>query len=165
MIDYLLFTKILISLYVIGKQFFSLELKNGRILYQYDLGEGDAQILSKKKYNDGQWHNLEALRFEKTGLLEIDRVRLAQVEAPGNTKTLISTDYIYFGGYPPSTKHPYKYITNNSFEGCIDNVQILETLVDLNYNIHAFGVMPGCPVKVSINSPDTIQIFFHPFII
>lgn len=88
------------------------------------------------------------MRFEKIGVLKIDGTMVARDEAKGNTKTLLSLDYIYFGGYPPNAKHPYKPVTNDGFEGCIDDVVILDTSVDLSSNIQAFGVMPGCPVRV-----------------
>lgn len=103
---------------------------------------------SWKKYNDGNWHNLEALRFEKTGVLKMDGVDVVKSKAEGNTKNLVSSDNIYFGGYPPNAKHPYEPVTNQGFEGCIDDVVILDTIVDLTRNIQAFGVVPACPVRV-----------------
>lgn len=131
-----------------GRQFLSLEMKNGRILYQYDLGEGVVALESIDKFNDGQWHVLEALRFEKEGVLNIDGHKVGNVEVPGNTKTLIYSDHLYFGGYPPNAKHPYQLVTSNGFEGCIDNVIILDTSIDLTRNVQAFGVIPACPVRV-----------------
>ncbi|XP_035729977.1 laminin subunit alpha-like isoform X2 [Vespa mandarinia] len=130
-----------------GKQFLSLEMRDGQVLYQYDLDDGEISLKSLDKFNDGNWHNLEALRFEKIGVLKIDGKMVARDEAKGSTKTLLSLDYIYFGGYPPNAKHPYKPVTNDGFEGCIDDVVILDTSVDLSSNIQAFGVMPGCPVR------------------
>ncbi|XP_047345121.1 laminin subunit alpha isoform X1 [Vespa velutina] len=130
-----------------GKQFLSLEMRDGQVLYQYDLDDGEISLKSLDKFNDGNWHNLEALRFEKIGVLKIDGKMVARDEAKGNTKTLLSLDYIYFGGYPPNAKHPYKPVTNDGFEGCIDDVVILDTSIDLSSNIQAFGVMPGCPVR------------------
>ncbi|XP_017881365.1 laminin subunit alpha [Ceratina calcarata] len=130
-----------------GKQFLSLEMKNGHVLYQYDLGGGEVNLRSVRKYNDGNWHDVEALRFEKDGVLKVDGVDVVKSKAQGNTKLLVSSDNIYFGGYPPNAKHPYVSVTNNGFEGCIDNVAILDTIIDLTRNIQAFGVIPGCPVR------------------
>jgi len=131
-----------------GRQFLSLEMKNGHLLYQYDLGEGAIALTSLDKYNDGNWHTLEALRLDRMGVLKVDGHKVGADEAEGNAKTLASSDHIYFGGYPPNAKHPYQPVTNNGFEGCIDNVVILDTSVDLTRNVQAFGVMPGCPVRV-----------------
>ncbi|XP_033329969.2 laminin subunit alpha [Megalopta genalis] len=130
-----------------GKQFLSLEMRNGHVLYQYDLGEGETNITSVNKYNDGNWHNLEALRFEKMGVLKVDGVDMVSSKAFGNNKNLVSSDHLYFGGYPPNTRHPYEQVTNDGFEGCIDDVVILDTVVDLTRNVQAFGVIPGCPVR------------------
>ncbi|XP_054012773.1 laminin subunit alpha [Hylaeus anthracinus] len=131
-----------------GKQFLSLETRNGHVLYQYDLGDGETSLRSSGKYNDGNWHNLEALRFEKMGVLKVDGVDLVNSKAAaGNSKNLVSSDHIYFGGYPPNAKHPYGPVTNEGFEGCIDQVVILDTVVDLTRNIQAFGVIPGCPAR------------------
>ncbi|CAK9798131.1 Laminin subunit alpha [Anthophora quadrimaculata] len=130
-----------------GKQFLSLEIRDGHVLYQYDLGEGEASMRSSEKYNDGRWHNLEALRFESRGVLKVQGIDVANSKARGNTKNLVSSDNIYFGGYPPNAKHPYELVTNDAFEGCIDDVVILDTIVDLTRNIQAFGVVPGCPAR------------------
>lgn len=131
-----------------GRQFLSLEMKNGRLLYQYDLGEGAIALESLDKYNDGDKHILEALRLDRSGVLKVDGHKVGNIEAVGTAKALSSTDHIYFGGYPPNAKHPYQSVTSNGFEGCIDNVVILDTSIDLTRNVQAFGVIPGCPVRV-----------------
>lgn len=136
-------------IYLMGKnkQFLSLELRNGQLLYQFDLGEGKIALRSSDKYNDGTWHVVEALRQERKGLLKVDGHIVASKEGEGTAKTLASSDYIYFGGYPPNVKHPYQSVSNSGFEGCIDNVIIRDTSIDLTHNVQAFGVMPGCPVR------------------
>lgn len=133
-----------------GKQFLSLEMKEGHVLYQYDLGDGEISLKSSNKYNDGGWHTLEALRFEKMGVLKVDGVDVVNSKGAGNSKTLVSSDHIYFGGYPPNARHPYETVTNDGFEGCIDEVVILDTVVDLTRYVQAFGVVPGCPMRVSL---------------
>ncbi|PBC25348.1 Laminin subunit alpha [Apis cerana cerana] len=130
-----------------GKQFLSLEMRDGHVLYQYDLGEGETSLQSMNKYNDGNWHNLQALRYEKSGVLKVDGANVVKSKAKGNGRNLISSDNIYFGGYPPNAKHPYKPVTNEGFEGCIDEVFIFDTIIDLTRNIQAFGVIPGCPIR------------------
>ncbi|XP_023289722.1 laminin subunit alpha, partial [Orussus abietinus] len=138
-------------IFLMGKSgsgnFLSLEMDRGQVLYQYDLGEGEIALRSDERYNDGQWHSLEALRLEKIGVLKLDAAMVARDEVGGKSKTLHSSDHIYFGGYPPSIRHSYEPVTHVGFDGCIDDVVILETSVDLSRNIQAFGVMPGCPVR------------------
>ncbi|XP_066588247.1 laminin subunit alpha [Prorops nasuta] len=136
-------------IYLMGnnKQFLALEIRNGNILYQYDLGEGEITLSSPMRYNDGQWHSLEARRLGKIGLLKIDGQMVAKGEVGGEGKSLVAPDHIYFGGYLPNESHMFKPVTNLGFDGCIDNVVILETSVDLSRNVQAFGVVPGCPVR------------------
>lgn len=131
-----------------GRQFLSLEIRKGRVLYQYDLGEGEIAMQSLDKYNDGNWHTLEAIRQDTMGALKIDDHTVASRQEKGTTKPLTTSDHIYFGGYPPNAKHHYQSVTNSGFEGCIDDVVILDTSVDLTRNVQAFGVLPGCPVRV-----------------
>lgn len=138
----------LMYLMVNGVNFLSLEMKNGRIIYQYDLGQGSVAIETTATFNDGNWHSLEALRLDENGVLKIDNSINHRGKAPGNAKTFLSKDRIYFGGYP--LQHAYKSITNDGFEGCIDQVIMSEIPVDLSGSTQAFGVMPGCPVRVRI---------------
>lgn len=52
--------------------YFAVEMKEGRVVFQYDLGSGPATLESKEKYNDGQWHKVEAKRLKKDGILKVD---------------------------------------------------------------------------------------------
>lgn len=55
-----------------GRDFISLELRDGRVFYQYDLGGMPAQLMTNKTYNDGQWHTIQAQRIERQGFLKVD---------------------------------------------------------------------------------------------
>lgn len=39
-------------------------------------------------------------------------------------------------------------MTNVDFEGCLDSLQIGSSLMKWDVNKEAFGMTPGCPVKV-----------------
>ncbi|XP_026292152.1 laminin subunit alpha [Frankliniella occidentalis] len=136
-------------LFLIGneKQFFSVELRDGRILYQFDLGDGPVRMLSPEgvKYNDDEWHLVEAARDRKVGLLKIHGEESARANSGGFIDELTPTNEVYFGGYPDS--HSYRDVTNLDFDGCIDNVQIDSGTIDLSKNVKATGVSPGCPPK------------------
>ncbi len=56
--------------------FFSVELQDGQVLFQYNLGSGRAILRSDTEngYNDGEWHTVEATRVDKDGLLRVDGV-------------------------------------------------------------------------------------------
>ncbi|XP_046433556.1 laminin subunit alpha [Neodiprion fabricii] len=135
----------LMYLMVNGRNFFSLEMKDGHVLYQYNLGQSTAFIKTTKTFNDGNWHNLIALRQQKQGTLEIDNSGKVWGEVKGASTTFESQDRIYFGGHP--TLHSYSSVTTEGFEGCIDQVYISDTQVDLSSSTQAFGVTSGCPVR------------------
>lgn len=129
-----------------GVQYLSLEIRNGHILYQFNLGSGETVLRSNETYNDGNWHMLEALRLDKIGVLRIDEVLVAKDEGPGKTRGHHASDVFYIGGYPLEDHH-YKTVTRVGFDGCIDNIVIVETTIDMSRSVHALGVTPGCPVR------------------
>ncbi|KAG8228153.1 hypothetical protein J437_LFUL002807 [Ladona fulva] len=129
------------------RSFLSIELRGGRIVYQYDLGDGIATLRSRKSYSDGRWHTVEAVREKNNAALKVDGEIIDQGSSPGSAAELIVSDFIYFGGYPG--EHHFTSVTNIDFDGCIDNVHVDSTPVDLSQNIEALGVTPGCPVKVA----------------
>lgn len=58
---------------------------------------------------------------------------------------LQSSGRLFIGGFP--REHNIQEVTEVDFDGCIDNVQIAGTSVDLNIP-EAIGTIPGCPPKV-----------------
>ncbi len=56
------------------RDFMSLELHDGKVMFQYDLGSGIAKMESTETYNDGEWHTVVANRLKQDGLLKVDGV-------------------------------------------------------------------------------------------
>ena len=54
------------------RDFTSIEIRDGKILYQYDLGGMPAKLESTETYNDGKWHKIQAERDAQNGALTID---------------------------------------------------------------------------------------------
>jgi laminin alpha 3/5 len=52
--------------------FFSIELREGKVVARYDLGSGPALLQSSESYNDGKWHSLYMNRVRNDGILKID---------------------------------------------------------------------------------------------
>lgn len=96
-------------LFVMGDApaFYSIELKNGKVLFQYDLGSGAASLEStgNKTYNDGQWHTVVANRIRKDGILKVDADAVMGRSA-GRLQELSVTEYLYFGGFKGT--HSYR---------------------------------------------------------
>jgi len=54
------------------RDFLSIELKDGRVVFQYDLGGGSVAMESQDKLNDGEWHSIVISRSQQQGLLRVD---------------------------------------------------------------------------------------------
>src|SRR6218665_4216446 len=54
------------------RDFLSLELNDGKVIFKYELGSGRATIASTQRYNDGNWHLVTANRMNQAGILKID---------------------------------------------------------------------------------------------
>jgi laminin alpha 3/5 len=130
--------------------YLSIELKDGRILYQFDLGSGAAQLFTREfddngrklKFNDGEWHQLETRRIDRNGKVTVDGVDLATGKSPGLQKKLTINNYIHVGGY--KGEHKYADVTSIPFLGCIKDLQLGGNIRDMNDNMYAYGVTPGC---------------------
>lgn len=58
-------------------------------------------------------------------------------------------DYIFIGGY--EGEHTLTDVIKKSFEGCIDDLRIKgEAIVNLENNLDAYKVIPGCTDQVDI---------------
>jgi len=44
----------------------SLELRNGQVVFRFDLGSGPAEITHPWNVADGQWYRIKAQRFVST---------------------------------------------------------------------------------------------------
>ena len=112
---------------------------------------GETKIwYTSEVYNDGQWHRVIASRQGARGRLTVDMEEVADRSGDIQGTTIELSDYLFFGGYPQD--HTFTGVTNIDFDGCIDNVIIMVTPVDLNLNHKAYGITPGCPVKVNTNT-------------
>lgn len=130
-----------------GRTFSSLELRNGKILYQYSLGAGTKTWATSRTYNDGLWHTVKASRDGANGLFKVDDEDVRDHSEPISGSSLApGVETIAFGGYP--RRHEFPQVSNTDFDGCIDEVYIMGQPVDLSRNIEAYGVTPGCPAKV-----------------
>lgn len=132
------------------RHFISVEMRRGGIYFQYRLGEHRVSIGSSEMFNDDQWHRVEAEREGRKGILKVDGKVIYQEETPINTEeNLKISDSLYFGGVPHKLNHTE--ITTKHFDGCIDDVYIFGSPVDLTKHLAMYGARPGCPTKFSSN--------------
>ncbi|XP_052778102.1 laminin subunit alpha-like [Mya arenaria] len=130
------------------RDFISIELRDGKVLHQYDLGGGRVQLEYKfKEVNDGEWHDVQINRRNKTGMLFVDGEGIGPVDSPGSLTQLAITDEISIGGYSGIIL-PVSDVTKLGFDGCIEDVALQLGTWDLNENTQAKGVSPGCPAQI-----------------
>ncbi|XP_021350179.1 laminin subunit alpha-like isoform X1 [Mizuhopecten yessoensis] len=130
-----------------GRDFSSIELRDGRISFQYDLGGMPAKLMTVQTYNDGAWHKIQAARDKQTGFLRVDEEAGIEGRSPGTLASLSYTDDIFIGGFNELIM-PVKYVSAEGFRGCIKDVQFDSTVWDLINNNEAKGVVRGCPEQM-----------------
>ncbi|XP_022314761.2 laminin subunit alpha-like [Crassostrea virginica] len=129
-----------------NRDFMSLEMKEGRVLFQFDLGGMPAKLITPKTFNDGQWHKIQAQREEQIGVLTVDG-EIIQGRSPGSLTEMSYTDDIFIGGYNRLFV-PNNYVVSQGFDGCIQDLQFDINKWDLNKNEAAKGVVRGCPEQI-----------------
>ncbi|KAM6982618.1 LOW QUALITY PROTEIN: basement membrane-specific heparan sulfate proteoglycan core protein [Tautogolabrus adspersus] len=107
-----------------GKDFISLGLQNGRLVFSYQLGSGEAEILSRKSINDGRWHRVTAVRTGKDGYIQVDGEAALHGQSKGRSLMVNTKGSIYLGGAPDMAA-----MTGGKFSsgmtGCVRNLTLL----------------------------------------
>ncbi|XP_061560136.1 laminin subunit alpha-4 [Phycodurus eques] len=107
------------------KNFMTLFLTNGRLVYTFNVGEQRVEIWTKESYNDGVWHDVIFIRDGNMGKLIIDGLTVLEDKVIGKVVSLHVSSPLYFGGVPP--KRAQRNIQTNStdsFSGCLKNIQL-----------------------------------------
>ncbi|XP_049859023.1 agrin-like [Schistocerca gregaria] len=80
--------------------FISLELINGHVQFQYDLGSGPANITSDDEIVLGKWHSVKVNRQDREGTLQLDNGALTSGESGLPLVELNLELPLYIGGIP-----------------------------------------------------------------
>ncbi|XP_045441010.1 basement membrane-specific heparan sulfate proteoglycan core protein isoform X8 [Pipistrellus kuhlii] len=83
-----------------GKDFLSLGLQDGHLVFSYQLGSGEARLVSEDPVNDGEWHRVTALREGRRGSIQVDGEELVSGQSPGPNVAINTKSSIYVGGAP-----------------------------------------------------------------
>ncbi|XP_068395211.1 basement membrane-specific heparan sulfate proteoglycan core protein isoform X3 [Eschrichtius robustus] len=104
-----------------GKDFISLGLQDGHLVFSYQLGSGEARLVSEDPINDGEWHRVVALREGRRGSIQVDGEELVSGQSPGPNVAVNTKGGIYVGGAPNVAA-----LTGGRFSsgitGCIKNL-------------------------------------------
>ncbi|XP_063807041.1 basement membrane-specific heparan sulfate proteoglycan core protein-like, partial [Pseudophryne corroboree] len=106
------------------RDFISLGLKDGHLVFSYQLGSGEANIITEDPINDGEWHKVTAVREGKAGSIQVDGEELVSGSSPGKNIMVDTKAKVYLGGAPD-----VKAVTGGKFfsgiTGCIKNLVLV----------------------------------------
>uniref|UniRef100_A0A674KFP3 Heparan sulfate proteoglycan 2 n=1 Tax=Terrapene triunguis TaxID=2587831 RepID=A0A674KFP3_9SAUR len=72
-------------------------LPRSRSLRSYQLGSGEASIVSEDPINDGEWHRVTAVREGRRGSIQVDGEELVSGESPGSNVMVNTQGNVYIG--------------------------------------------------------------------
>ncbi|XP_023778194.1 protein eyes shut homolog [Cyanistes caeruleus] len=127
-----------------GDDFLELGLRNGRVVYSYNLGSGTATIISKPLDLTLSVHVIHLGRNLQKGWLKVDDQKNKTVTSPGRLVGLNVFSQFYLGGYREYTPEllPKGPRFKNGFQGCIFDVQVRTSL---NQGFKSPGTPEGHP--------------------
>ncbi|XP_050787084.1 basement membrane-specific heparan sulfate proteoglycan core protein isoform X2 [Gopherus flavomarginatus] len=134
-----------------AKDFISLGLRDGHLVFSYQLGSGEASIVSEDPINDGEWHRVTAIREGRRGSIQVDGEELVSGESPGSNVMVNTQGSVYIGGAPA-----IQALTAGKFRsgitGCLKNLvlssepgQPPRQPIDLQHHSEAGVNMQECP--------------------
>uniref|UniRef100_A0A8C3AX25 Laminin subunit alpha-2 n=1 Tax=Cyclopterus lumpus TaxID=8103 RepID=A0A8C3AX25_CYCLU len=150
------------------KDFMSLELSEGKVKVNFDLGSGVGSAVSANRHNDGRWKSLTMSRNKKQAtvtIVDIDSgaeekiVTSSQGSAAG--LNLRENQKIYFGGLPIIGNYRSE-VTLKRYAGCLREIEISRTPYSLLSSSDYTGVTKGCNVEnlytVSFSKPGYMEL-------
>ncbi|KAK7884905.1 hypothetical protein WMY93_028028 [Mugilogobius chulae] len=126
------------------EDFVSISMVNGLVEFRYELGTGQAVLLSPEPVSLGQWHRLVAERVMKAGFLQVDQGPVERLSSPGKAQGLNIHTPMYLGGVPSLEILPKPANVSHMFEGCIGEVLINNKTVDLSYSFTESNAISKC---------------------
>ncbi|KAJ0061005.1 hypothetical protein NL108_004717 [Boleophthalmus pectinirostris] len=135
------------------KDFMSLELSEGKVKVNFDLGSGVGSAISTQRHNDGHWKSLTMSRNKKQAtvtVVDIDSgaeeriVAVSQGSATG--LNLRENQRIYFGGLPTIGNYRSE-VTLKRYAGCLRDIEVSRTPYNLLSSSDYTGVTKGCTVE------------------
>jgi dystroglycan 1 len=133
------------------QDFVAVGLKDGYLEFSYQLGSGEASLVTNHKVNDGELHNVTVSRQGRDGELYLDGNDPIVGQSEGFLQMLNVKGRLYLGGAPD-----IEVLTGNRFTegvvGCISNLIIeTETTTPMRINLwdHAKETVnvEACPLQ------------------
>ncbi|XP_031732952.1 slit homolog 1 protein-like [Anarrhichthys ocellatus] len=128
----------------------AVELHRGHVRVTYDPGNQPATaIYSTETVNDGQFHTVELVTFNRMVNLSVDGGEPTSLDSRGRSQPVTGDAPLYVGGMPEaamdaSLGFSSQTLNVSSFHGCIRNLYINHELQDFTRGHMKPGVVPGC---------------------
>ncbi|XP_030577117.1 laminin subunit alpha-2 isoform X2 [Archocentrus centrarchus] len=150
------------------KDFMSLEMSEGKVKVNFDLGSGVGNAVSSNRHNDGRWKSLTMSRNKKqstVSVVDIDSNAEEKIVATSlgsaTGLNLKENQKIYFGGLPTIGNYRSE-VTLKRYAGCLRDIEISRTPYDLLSSSDYTGVTKGCSVEnlytVSFSKPGYMEL-------
>ncbi|XP_055362116.1 laminin subunit alpha-2 isoform X2 [Betta splendens] len=150
------------------KDFMSLELSEGKVKVNFDLGSGVGRAISASRHNDGHWKSLTMSRNKKQATVtvvdvdsSIEEKIVATSQGSATGLNLKENQKIYFGGLPTIGNYRSEVILKR-YAGCLRDIEVSRTPYNLLSSSDYTGVTKGCNVEnlytVSFSKPGYMEL-------
>lgn len=128
-----------------NSDFLSLGLRDGALVFSYNLGSGVASIMVNGSFHDGRWHRVKAVRDGQSGKITVDDYGARTGKSPGRMRQLNMRGALYVGGMKEIALHTSRQFLRG-LVGCISHftlstdyhISLVEDAVD-GKNINTCG--------------------------
>ncbi|XP_049611156.2 basement membrane-specific heparan sulfate proteoglycan core protein isoform X2 [Syngnathus scovelli] len=107
-----------------GKDFITLGIRNGHLIFSYQLGSGEAEIMSRQSINNGEWHKVKAVRAGKDGYIQIDGDAALHGQSKGKSIMVNTKGPLYLGGAPNMAAMTAGKFSSG-MTGCVRNLSLI----------------------------------------
>ncbi|CAJ0572310.1 unnamed protein product, partial [Mesorhabditis spiculigera] len=115
---------------LVGEDYVSIGIRDGFLVFAYELGGGAAEMVSIFRVDDGLMHNVLAIRKGRDGALFVDEFPPVNGSSSGILAMLNVDGNVYIGGVPD-----LKFMTGGlhraNFDGCVADVTLNGDKMDL----------------------------------
>ena len=153
----------------VREEYVVLQLRDGRPWFLFDAQDNPTAVTTDndddRRYNDGEWHRIEANRFNRNGLLEIDGVFTGSNTSAKSTTVIGANDGVYIGGIPtdydvarPGDRQEL-LVTRSPLIGCLKDIRVQRNTAlgdwsNVTWNEadrwhRAYPSWQGCPIELN----------------
>ncbi|KAK5983544.1 hypothetical protein GCK32_004642 [Trichostrongylus colubriformis] len=115
---------------VVGEDYFSVGLSEGRLHFSYELGGGAAHMVSQTRVDDDKEHYVRIERQGRRGILKVDN-ELEQSGLSSGILAMLNADGNIFIGGVPDVYRDTGGLHSKNFIGCVADVALNGEILDL----------------------------------